>query len=67
MKCSKRDPTYAQCYSLIIKLGLSFPQHVSANSYAIIREYYYNYLLKHVGELKVWLKNGNVGHNLDFF
>jgi hypothetical protein len=38
---SKRDPTYAQCYRLVIKRCLLVPQHVSTNSYAIIRGYYY--------------------------
>jgi hypothetical protein len=37
---SKRDPTYAQCYRLFIKLCLLVPQHVSANIYTIIRAYY---------------------------
>jgi hypothetical protein len=38
---SKGDPTDAQCYRLFTKLCLLVPQHVSANSYAIIRGYYY--------------------------
>jgi hypothetical protein len=38
---SKRDPTYAKCYHLFIKLCLLVPQHISENIYASIKGYYY--------------------------
>jgi hypothetical protein len=44
-ECHVRDnsigPTYVQCYRLFTKLCLLVPQNVSANTYAIIRGYYY--------------------------
>jgi hypothetical protein len=36
----KEKPTYAQCYGLFIELCPLVLQHVSANSYTIIRGYY---------------------------
>jgi hypothetical protein len=61
---SKRDPTYAQCYCLFINLCLLVPQHVSANSYAIIGGGGYYYKLH---KMCIKLENGRTVKNVKNF
>jgi hypothetical protein len=59
-QCSKREPTSAQCHRLFISLCFLVPQHVSANSYAVIRGYCYKL---HMKCIKWKLQNGETVKN----